>query len=84
MIKELRVIETDDGYRIEINGDKEAMGKWPKHLKSCGPMAFGMHRRMRRMHHGMPFGPWGAGFRQHGPWSCCEATEECETPEEEE
>ena len=85
VIKELRIIETDDGFRIEIKGDKEAMGRWKEHFRSCGPMNFGWHGRKRGMHHnhGMPFGPWAAGFRRHGFPTCCEGTEESETAEEE-
>ena len=83
VIKELRIIETDDGFRIEIKGDKDAMRQWVGHFKSCGPTHFGWHSPMRGMHHGMPFGPWAAGFRRHGFWSCCEEGEESETAEDE-
>jgi len=66
VVNELRVIETDDGYRIEIKGDKEKI----KALMSD----FGKHQRR---HHpggrhwgGFPFGPWMwmkmAGC--HSPW----------------
>ena len=70
IISEWRVVETDDGFRIEIKGDKEAMRGWLKHHRHHGPMHFA--RRMR-------FGPWGAGFAGHGP--CCGP--EDEGPEEE-
>jgi hypothetical protein len=77
VINELRVVETDDGYRIEIKGDKE---------KIKGFMSdFGKHRRGFHpgARHGgpFPFGPWmwlkAAHF--HGPWDF-EAEEE--EPEE--
>ncbi len=66
VVNELRVIETDDGYRIEIKGDKEKIKAFMSD--------FGKHRR--RHHPGgrhwgaFPFGPWPwlkmAGC--HGPW----------------
>ena len=60
VISEWRIVETDDGFRIEIKGDKQAMQHWIEHIKMHGPMRMGRH---------MGFGPWG--FRgRHGPWSC--------------
>jgi hypothetical protein len=70
IISEWRIIETDDGFRIEIKGDKEAMRSWLKHRRHHGPMQWAR---------GMRFGPWGAGFGAHGP--CCGP--EDEEPEEE-
>ena len=70
VINEWRVIETDDGYRIEIKGDKEAMRNCFRHARAR--MHWGMH--------GMPFGPRRAHFWRHGFW-CCD--EEQEEPEEE-
>ena len=67
VISEWRVVETDDGFRIEIKGDKEAMRECLKHRGHHGPMHFA--RRMR-------FGPWGAGFAGHG--GCCCEDEESE------
>ncbi len=65
VIQEFRVIETDDGYRIEIKGDKEKMkafmqgfgGKkhWRRHRRRGGPFGFGPMAWMRAMHYG---GPW--------------------------
>ena len=62
IITEFRVIETDDGFRIEVKGDKQAIHKWMKHLGMCSPMHRGRHR--------MPFGPWGFHHAHHGsgPW----------------
>ena len=76
IISELRVVETDDGFRIEVKGDKEAMREWMKHCRHHGPMRFA-----RRMH----FGPWGMGFGfgRHGDW-CCSEEEESEEEHEEE
>lgn len=71
IISEWRVVETDDGFRIEIKGDKEAMREWVKHRCHSGPMRFA--RRMR-------FGPWGAGFAGHGAW-CWSEDEESEEEE---
>lgn len=48
VINEFRVIETDDGFRIEIKGDKEAIREMMGHF---GP-GFSHHRRKRH-----PFGP---------------------------
>jgi hypothetical protein len=69
IISEFKVIETDDGFRVEIKGDKEAMRK----------MFRGGHRRFfrgrSRFGHHFPFGPgFGGGFGWRGPW---------EEPEEE-
>ena len=76
VINEWRIIETDDGYRIEIKGDKDAMRKWLKMFKSCGPGFRG--RRWKGF--GMRQGPWG----HHGPWNCgpCDMEEETEEPKE--
>ncbi len=64
VIHEYRIIETDDGYRIEIKGDKERIKKWIE----GGP------RHLRRHWMGRGFGPFGFGFPgmmhmkgHHGP-----------------
>jgi hypothetical protein len=63
VITEFKVIEMEDGYRIEIKGDKERLKKMFEHRgQGFGP--------------GMGFGPWGRrhrgfgpfGFFRHGPW----------------
>lgn len=74
-LTEVKVIETDDGYRIELKGDKE-------HFKKMmgGPLGMSMgmhgHRHGRGRGYGsMGFGPMGygpppwmmAGFK-HGCW----------------
>ncbi len=37
VIHEYRLIETDDGYRIEIKGDKEQIKKWMMGRRRRGP-----------------------------------------------
>jgi hypothetical protein len=65
VIHEVRFIETDEGFRIEINGDKERMremGFFPgmgfMRGMGCGPgRRFARHmRRAARHMHG--WGPW--------------------------
>ena len=54
VIHEVKVIETDEGYRIEINGDKEKlreMGFSPERLFKRG-MGFGMMGKRRHGKHG--------------------------------
>ena len=70
VIHEVRFIETDDGFRIEVKGDKERlkeMGFGPGmmgfgHGMGFGPrMLFKRHRRGRhgrRRRFGPGFGPW--------------------------
>ena len=69
VIHEVKVVETEDGYRIEIKGDKERI----KSLRfgPFGPMRHAMRNRMRRMRHhmrgygpgcGPGYGPWGWGW----------------------
>ncbi len=63
VIHEVRIVETDDGFRIEIKGDKERLREM--FGKGMFPFMFG------RMGHG-PFGhrgPRGFGFPWgHRPW----------------
>jgi hypothetical protein len=82
VIGEVRFIETEDGFRIEVKGDKERLrelgfepGKGFRHGMGFGPMGF----RFRGHHHG----PWGRrfgfGFRRGwgcGPWGWYEEPEE--------
>lgn len=73
VISEFKVIETEDGYRIEIKGNKEQLKRIFEHRgMPFGPgMGFGpgMHFRGRR-----GFGPFGWWFRrgwwghQHPGW----------------
>jgi hypothetical protein len=64
VIHEYRLIETDEGYRIEITGDKEQINKWMKGGRRRGPMGW----------RGGGFGPYRMGFPgmmfmkgHHGP-----------------
>ncbi len=68
VISEFRLVETDDGYRLEVKGDKEAM------RKAMHSFCHGRHA-----HRGFPFGPFGFGGFAGGPWHhhrhggpCCE------------
>jgi hypothetical protein len=67
LLHEIRIVETDDGFRIEIKGDKERL----KAMLDKGAFPFGFGRMEGG--HG-PFhhrGPRGFGFRfgrRHGPW----------------
>lgn len=74
IISEWRVVETDDGFRIEIKGDKEALRGWLKHRWHHRPMHWGRHMR---------FAPWSFGFGGRGPW-CWAEDEETEEEEHEE
>jgi hypothetical protein len=80
IINEFRVIETDDGFRIEIKGDKEKMKDFMH--------GFGSHRGWnfrggRRRRHGWgPFGfgmdpmMWVHGAPWWGPWDFDQEDEE--------
>ncbi len=72
VIGEVRFIETEDGFRIEVKGDKERLrelgfepGKGFRHWAGFGPMGF----RFRGHHH---HGPWGRrfGFGFRRGWGC--------------
>lgn len=72
VIQEFKIVETEDGYRIEIKGDKEKMKE----------MFSGLRRRKFR---GGPFHPFGFGMGHAfwsgmGPW-CCGREEEEESSE---
>jgi hypothetical protein len=72
VIHEVRFIETDDGFRIEVKGDKEAMRQMGGPCMGMGPgMGHGFgrgrrfgrrmrHRRFRRM--GGRMGGYGPGW----------------------
>lgn len=80
VIHEVRFIETDDGFRIEVKGDKERireMGFGPgmgfghkMGMMGCGPGMHGQHRRRRHGRHGRRhrFGPaaWGGWWDEGG------------------
>jgi hypothetical protein len=65
VLSEWKIVETDEGYRIEIKGDKQAMREWVERFRKHGPMRGG---------HRMHFGPWGAWGRHGFEFSggCCE------------
>jgi hypothetical protein len=74
VVHEGRFIETDDGYRIEVKGDKERlkeMGFGPGMMgfgrgMGFGPRMFFKRRRGRHGRHGHRRHRFGPGF---GPWS---------------
>ena len=74
VIREWRIIETDDGFRIEIKGDKKAIRRCVERFRSHGPG--------RRFHHRPHFGPRHAGFWSHG-FGCCDQEMDAEEPAEE-
>jgi hypothetical protein len=67
VVHEVKFVETDDGFRIEVKGDKELLKKmgFGPGLMGFGPrLHFGAHRhRPHRRHRKFMFGP-GAG-----PWA---------------
>jgi len=72
VIGEWRLVETDDGFRLEVKGDKEALRKRFGRKRSGRPL------RMVRL---MRFAPWRARcYHSFGPgWeraSTAEATEQ--------
>jgi hypothetical protein len=71
IINEFKVVELDDGFRIEIKGDKEAIRQM---LKGFGPWnCFGGKGPFGRGFH-FGFGPFWDWF---GDWfGCWEKTEE--------
>ena len=69
VIHEIRIVETEDGFRIEIKGDKERLlemgigkGMFPFGFGRMGHGPFGSH------HHGFRHGPRGGGFPFGRPW----------------
>jgi len=60
VIGEFKIVETEDGYRIEIKGDKGKMKEIFSRL------------RWRKRHHFHPFDfGFGGGFPgEMGPWCC--------------
>lgn len=65
VLHEVRWIETDDGFRLEIKGDKEKLRKYgPFAGGMCMGGAGGFFRRWRGGRHGRRFGydmgPWWA------------------------
>jgi hypothetical protein len=77
ILNEFRVVETDDGYRIEIKGDKEKLRSFVKGV--------GGHRRWHRRHgrglaFGFPFHPmmWAKMASCWSPWENGEEEGEAE------
>ncbi|HLY26091.1 MAG TPA: hypothetical protein VKQ72_07115 [Aggregatilineales bacterium] len=78
VIHEVRIVETDDGFRIEIKGDKERLremgfgkGGFPFGGFGPGGMGRGPWGHGHHGHHGpRGFGfPWGRHhWGQGGPW----------------
>ena len=78
IISEFRVIETDDGYRIEIKGDKEKMKFF---MPGFGKRRHG--RRPFRRGWGHAHGPFGFGPMMWMKFaSCCEGWDFEEEEEE--
>jgi hypothetical protein len=63
VINEFKVIETDDGFRIEIKGDKEAIRRM---LSGFGPRFWRAPGRGFRFGFGPGF--WGGFGGWCGPW----------------
>lgn len=93
VIREFRVIETEDGFRIEIKGDKEQLRDFVMNLDPRGwmhgPFPFGgphgpgHHGRhgKRRGGPGFGFGPFGAFFG--GGWGWEDEEDEPDKPKRE-
>ena len=66
VINELRVIETDDGFRIEVKGDKEQIKSF---MSDFGKHKPGSHWHGRRRGP-FPFGPlmWMKAASCYGMW----------------
>lgn len=81
VIGEIRFIESDDGFRIEINGDKERLKEMGWGPGMMGPRHMGRGRKRfwrdrREMRHGHdPLHKHGSGHKHGhgcapgGPWS---------------
>jgi hypothetical protein len=81
VINEFRVIETEDGFRIEVKGDKEKMKRFMRGFR--GYRGRHGYRGRWRGPFGFRMGPmmWMHGFPWWGPW---DFEEEDEGEEEEE
>ncbi len=67
VIHEVRFIETEDGFRVEVTGDKERIRQigFGPGMMGCGP---GMHRHRRHGRHGRRMHRHGHGFAPWGGW----------------
>jgi hypothetical protein len=78
VVHEVRVIETDDGFRVEVKGDKERIRRMFEH--GFGPgMGFKRAGRRFRRHGGMWGHGHGPGF---GPWWDEEPEDEDAAPQD--
>jgi|Deesub1362A_J573_1020465.scaffolds.fasta_scaffold01670_7 hypothetical protein len=69
VISEFRVVETDDGFRVEFKGDKEKLRqrfRWAGRAGRGRPRGRGM---------GFAFGPFPFGMMWGHGRCCCEETE---------
>jgi len=82
VIREFRVIETDDGYRIEIKGDKEKLKAF---MHGFGDKKHSRRHRRRRWGGPFGFGPmaWMRAMHSGGPWDFESESEEDEESKEE-
>jgi hypothetical protein len=77
VLHEMRIVETEDGYRLEIKGDKERMRKFFEEHRRGAPypppfiLPFMFWRGMRHGwshrhgRHGPPYGPpWGWDYEE--------------------
>jgi hypothetical protein len=82
IINEFRVIETEDGFRIEIKGDKERMKRFMHGFR--GHRGRHGYRGRWRGPFGFRMGPmmWMHGFPWCGPWDFEAEDEEEEGTEE--
>lgn len=74
VLHEVRFIETDDGFRIEVKGDKKCMKEM---FESCMEPMHGMkHGRMKGFrHYAHKARRYGPGFMMP-PWMWCDMWEE--------
>lgn len=73
VIQEMRLIETDDGFRIELKGDKEQLKKMFLRPGLMFGHKMGFGRRFRKAHRGH-----GRGHAHHGMSGCWEDVSEGE------
>jgi hypothetical protein len=74
VIHEVKFIETDDGYRIELKGDKENIKKMFDHGMGFGHKTHGWRHARKAWKH-------GPGFMMP-PWMWCMGDEEAGVDEE--
>ena len=60
VITEWKIVETDEGFRIEVKGDKEHLREWVNRMADRGPLRRARH--WRRFGLGGP----GCGHSAHG------------------